>query len=294
METQFIKYDTAWQRTAYARRCAERQRRLIKKRRRAVFATALAVLIIIVLLVAFRPSASTQKASYGLPVNIGGNESKELSASEKLEVIHSSDAYPEALQELADKNAEAIDYAFNYPEYKDTAWDIDLSAEASCGTVPLLMQWDKRWGYKQYGEGLVGYTGCGPTCLSMAVIYLTGDAAQNPAVVSAFAEERGYCVPGSGSSWTLISEGCTAFGLSARELPLSQSVMENALDEGTPIIVVLGEGDFSDSGHFIVITGYNGEGFTINDPNSREKSAKTWSYDSLSWQIRNLWAMSAV
>jgi len=68
--------------------------------------------------------------------------------------------------------------------------------------------------------------------------------------------------------------------------------MKNALDAGEPIIVVVGPGDFTFSGHFMVITGYNENGFTINDPNSTKNSMLTWDFERLSKQIQNMWAMS--
>ena len=41
---------------------------------------------------------------------------------------------------------------------------------------PLFLQWDPRWGYTEYGEdSFLGLSGCGPTCLSMVLYYLTGD-----------------------------------------------------------------------------------------------------------------------
>ena len=49
--------------------------------------------------------------------------------------------------------------------------------------------------------------------------------------------------------------------------------------------------DFTDSGHFITIIGYDRDGFIINDSNSRTNSKKRWSYEQLSRQMRNLWAM---
>ena len=39
-------------------------------------------------------------------------------------------------------------------------------------------------------------------------------------------------------------------------------------------------GDFTTSGHFIVIYGHNFLGFKVYDPNSIERSERTWSYDS--------------
>lgn len=60
---------------------------------------------------------------------------------------------------------------------------------------------------------------------------------------------------------------------------------------GCPIIINVGPGDFTDSGHFMTLTGYDSEGFMINDPNSRANSEKHWTYAQLQGQVRNLWAM---
>ena len=126
-----------------------------------------------------------------------------------------------------------------------------------------------------------------------AALYLTKNAAYSPLFVARLAEKNGYCVPGNGSSWTLISEGSALLGLSAAELPLWEQSMKNALDSGALIILALGPGDFTSSGHFVVITGYDSCGFTVNDPNSPDNSAKHWTYDRLSPQISNLWFLEA-
>lgn len=216
---------------------------------------------------------------------------KALTDRDKLQEIEDSDEYPGQLKEMAEKNSETIDFVYDYPEKKDKKQKVDLSKEAKSDTVPLLMQWDERWGYEQYSGGFLGYTGCGPTNLAMVVLYLTGDKTVTPATVAEYAESAGYSVPGSGSSWTLISEGCEHYGVHATEVPMAEDRIRARLDEGCPIIVNVGPGDFTDSGHFMTITGYDSEGFTINDPNSRANSEKHWTYAQLNGQIRNLWAM---
>ena len=118
----------------------------------------------------------------------------------------------------------------------------------------------------------------------------THNARYNPAYVADLATNYGYVVPGSGSSWSLISEGCALLGLSARQLSLKEDQMKQALDNHCPIIAVVGPGDFTYSGHFIVITGYTAQGFTVNDPNSPENSEKYWNFGQLKGQIKNLWA----
>ena len=217
-----------------------------------------------------------------------------LSQSEKLACILEDDSYPEKLQEMAQKNSETIDFVYNYPQVKDEVWNIDLTEESQSDQVPLLMQWDERWGYSTYNGGMMGYGGCGPTTLSMVVLYLTRDASATPAAVAAYAESAGYCVPGSGSTWSLIKEGCEHYGLHASEVAMVENRIRDKLDEGCPVVVNVGPGDFTDSGHYMVIVGYDDQGFIINDPNSRTNSEKRWTFDQLNGQVRNLWAMSKV
>ena len=153
------------------------------------------------------------------------------------------------------------------------------------------MQWDQRWGYEIYGSDVIGITGCGPTCLAMVGYHLTGERIFDPRIVAEFAQENGYYVAGSGSSWTLISEGGPRLGLTVTELPLDQGRMERALEEGNPIILAMGPGDFTTSGHYIVLTGLVDGKFAVNDPNSVINSGKLWSYEEISGQIRNIWAI---
>ena len=67
--------------------------------------------------------------------------------------------------------------------------------------------------------------------------------------------------------------------------------MEQALEAGKPIILALGAGDFTSSGHYIVLTGLEDGAFRVNDPNSRIRSEKLWTYEELEGQIRNIWAI---
>ena len=67
--------------------------------------------------------------------------------------------------------------------------------------------------------------------------------------------------------------------------------MVNALESGNPAILALGKGDFTTTGHYIVLTGVEEEGFRVNDPNSRERSEKLWTYEQLEKQIRNIWVI---
>ncbi len=201
--------------------------------------------------------------------------------------------YTEELVELYKRNPEAEAFVLEYPQKKDQAPVIDLSQYENTTSVPLLMQWDQRWGYREYSGSLVGLAGCGPTCLSMVAIYLTGETTMNPAWMADFATQHGYVSDGVGSTWTLFSEGGRKLGLEVVELPLDEQRIADNLQAGNPIIVAVGKGDFTASGHFIVMTGYQDGKIQINDPNSRANSKKRWAYSDIKNQIMNLWAFQA-
>lgn len=198
--------------------------------------------------------------------------------------------YPESLIELLERNPETEEFVLNYP-FREEGSD-DLSEYHGSETVPLFLQWDIRWGYTPYGSGMLAITGCGPTCLAMAGFYLTDDEVFHPAQMAAWAEQQGYYAPGYGSSWTLISEGGVKMGLNVTELPLVKKKITDALDTGCPVILALGPGDFTTTGHYIVLTAYEEGAFRVNDPNSRENSARLWTYEQLESQIRNIWKLT--
>lgn len=205
-------------------------------------------------------------------------ESQNLSIGEwPWEIIH-----------LYENNPETRDFVLNYPFREDAEVDITVYNR---DTVPLFLQWDPLWGYKDYGSSCIAVTGCGPTCLAMVGYHLTGDPNMTPGKIAQFAERSGYYETGYGSSWTLISEGSAKLGLTATELPLVKSKMIKALEEGNPIILALGKGDFTSSGHYIVLTAVEEGAFRVNDPNSRIRSEKLWTYEQLEGQIRNIWAI---
>ena len=197
--------------------------------------------------------------------------------------------YPRSLVELLERNPETEEFVLNYPFRQEEK--INLREFDRSQGVPLMMQWDTRWGYIEYGSDVVGITGCGPLCLSMVGYYLTGDSRFSPDRVVEFALENGYNVKGSGSSWTLISEGGVKLGLDVTEISLvKQRILDN-LEAGNPIICVMGAGDFTTTGHFIVLVGQEDGLLRVNDPNSKANSEKLWKFEDIESQFRNLWVI---
>lgn len=263
------------------------------RRRKPYAAVAAAACVLAVCVAALWPGDSREEGTSGrrLPEPAVSQQTNTL-----LEVfaqqhdLRLSD-WPDELVELLERNPDAEEFVLNYPLKKDERFEIDLSDLTGDG-VPLLFQWDERWGYTTYGDGLMGLTGCGPTCLSMVCIGLLDDPSLDPATVAGFAQKHGYYVRDKGSSWTLISQGGEELGLQVEELPLDENRIRKSLEAGKPVICAMGPGDFTTSGHFIVLTQYEDGQFRVNDPNSKTRSEQLWSYEDICDQIRNLWACS--
>lgn len=203
------------------------------------------------------------------------------------------DGVPEELINLYRKNPDTRDFVLGYKKNYGHHNDIDISSAASSEGIPLFLQWDKRWGYETYGSNMMALTGCGPTCLSMVYTGLTGNSDMNPYAMAQKAESEGYYVWGSGSSWDMMNTLASEIGLTVHNVSYDEDSILKFLKEGSPIICIVGQGDFTESGHFIVLTGVDKDGLiTVNDPNSRVNSEKHWDLSDIMPQILNLWGYS--
>ena len=200
---------------------------------------------------------------------------------------------PNSLLGLMKKNPETKSFVLNYLKYEDLEPDRTLSEDLESEGIPLLLQWDERWGYESYGDDFHALNGCGPTCLSMVYCGLSGDDTWNPYEVAKMAEENGYYVNGSGSLWGLMERGAEKIGLTVHNVIYDTEHINKELDQGRPIICAMRPGDFTTTGHFIVLAGREGDGsIIVRDPNSIIRSEQTWELEDIISQIKNLWSYS--
>ena len=206
------------------------------------------------------------------------------------EVYDNADAYPQKLLAALCNNPEMIDYVKGYLN-ADGSGDGWLTNNELSQRFPLLLQWDKRWGYVPYGDNVIGLSGCAPTCLSMVIVGLTGNSDATPDAIAQYATENGYYVDGVGTAWSLMTD-VGEYGVIGQETTLSEDNIYNELENRHPIICSMQPGDFTSVGHFIVLTGIEDGKIRVNDPNSLTRSRKLWDYDTLAWQVSNLWVFT--
>ena len=207
------------------------------------------------------------------------------------EIYENMEAYPEELILSLCNNPEMIDFVKGYLT-SDGSVTGGLSNEELATDFPLLLQWDKRWGYASYGGSNIAMSGCAPTCLSMVIVGLTKDKDATPNAVSDYSMSNGFYVEGTGTMWSLMTEGGKGFGVQGQELGLDENKIFNKLSQGSPIICSMRPGDFTTTGHFIVLTGVEDGKIRLNDPNCIERSNRLWDFKDLQYQIKNLWAFT--
>ncbi len=198
----------------------------------------------------------------------------------------------DTLRQLVKNNPETIDFVRDYQTKKDVP-PAENIGEVTAGVIPHLLQWDERWGYQIYGDNMIAVNGCGPTVISMVASGLTGDNTITPYRVAKFAEQNGYYEGDAGTSWVLMTEGAAQFGVYGEEMGLSEEAVFSSLENGNPIICSMSPGDFTTTGHFIVLVGIEDGKIRVNDPNSVKRSEKLWDYETLYPQISNLWVYTA-
>lgn len=217
-------------------------------------------------------------------------------------ILLDRDSYPDWLIEYFTKHKEAVDWVVDYPEYMAKGSDalneavpasVDLSEYQLRNNIPLYYQWDQTWGYASYGSGTIAVNGCGPTCLAMVVTGLTGDGSATPKKVADLSMEWGYCT-NDVTDWALMTDGASRLGVHSWQITKwTVEGVQSELRAGHPIICSMGPGDFTEQGHFIVLTGVTDDGkIIVNDPNSRINSRKKWDAKRLLDQMKGMWAFS--
>lgn len=161
------------------------------------------------------------------------------------------------------------------------------------GVMPYLFQTDVAWADAPYAGGDVAANACGPTCMTMVYIYLTGGTSYDPASMAAFADANNYAPTGA-TEWSFMTQGAAQLGITGTAINPTRSVLTEQLAAGNPVILSVRPGDFTTVGHYIVLTGIDEHGMvSVHDPNSVMNSAVKWGIADLCRQASMAWAFTA-
>ncbi len=207
-------------------------------------------------------------------------------------ILDNISEYPESLIKLAANRPRSLNFVRGYIENKNKFDKIDSRPEESFNLnrkFPLYILWDKRWGYKEY-EDIYCVLGCGPTTAAMIINGYGGNV--NPLAIMYEMREKKYYIENVGTSWEGIRKILESHGIKSEDLPTVEKKYKNHLDTGNAILINVAPSKFTNIGHYMLIVGYNENGFILNDSNSIEYSQQEIKFDELSNIIRGAWTLS--
>ncbi len=173
-------------------------------------------------------------------------------------------------------------------------------------TKPVsYLQTDPKWknhNYSAKGERkTIGSSGCGVTASAMVIATLK-DKSVTPITTAEWSMEHGYKALNQGTYYSYFVPQFSVYGIGCKMLnqtnlygkPSSAAHTEalNALKKGGWVIACMGKGNWTSSGHFILLYQYENGYVYINDPASTNAARIKNTWTLFSKQVKYMWVIT--
>lgn len=166
------------------------------------------------------------------------------------------------------------------------------------------LQTDPRWAQCDYSapgeKTTIGASGCGPTSMAM-VLATWADPSVTPKTECAWALAHGYKAPKQGTYYGYFEPAGARYGLRVTRLNYSSlygnatsayhAQVKDALDRGELVIACMGPGNWTSSGHYVLVWKIEGDTIYINDPASTKAARTKGSYSLFRQQVKYYWVI---
>ena len=197
-------------------------------------------------------------------------------------------AEEEAYEEIAD------DGYWDSPETYAQEANEFLKSESV--KTPLILQTDERWSGEPYGsDGAqnIYENGCAMASLAMIHSYFQKYEI-NPLEITTWAGDT-YYRQGEGTAWDIFPGFAEKYGYVCHDLKNDFTQAQAYLKKGTPVVVSVTAGEFTERGHIMVLARMQDELITVLDPadsNDKSHSYTPYAPEELKDQIVNYWAFT--
>lgn len=169
------------------------------------------------------------------------------------------------------------------------------------------LQTDSKWKNIKYAtkyeNATIGGSGCGPTAMAM-VIATWKDPTVTPVTTCKWSVNHGYKATGNGTYHSYFVPQAKAYGLECYRLnttsfqycstsqaePYHQKAWE-AVEDGNLVICLMGKGNWTTGGHYILWYDNSGSNVLINDPASTKSTREKNTFALLKSQVRFYWVV---
>lgn len=166
------------------------------------------------------------------------------------------------------------------------------------------LQTDPKWknhNYSAKGEKkTIGSAGCGVTAAAMVIATLK-DKNVTPIATAEWSMAHGYKALNQGTYYTYFVPQFKQYAITCRQLNTSNLYGKssssahiealNALKNGNWVIACMGKGNWTSSGHFILLYKYENGYVYINDPASTKADRVKNTWDLFAKQVKYMWVV---
>lgn len=190
------------------------------------------------------------------------NEVQELPSTEIVEQNEVDEQNLE--QEIEDESFE-LQGNIAYEGDKATTWNVTLGDYKG---LTYYSQLDSRWKNKMYSSTgnknqTIGISGCGPTAGSIIVTACKGTI--TPDKMAELFVKYGYRSANNGTYWSAFRAIADEFDICYKETSNVDTAI-SLLRNNNYVVASVGNGLFTTGGHFIVLTGIDGDTIKVYDP----------------------------
>lgn len=167
------------------------------------------------------------------------------------------------------------------------------------------LQTDARWknyNYSAKGESkTIGSSGCAVAVAAMVIATLN-DKNVTPITTAEWSMAHGYKALNQGTYYTYFVPQLNEYGIICKRLntvnlygqstSTAHTEALNALKSGNWVIACMGKGNWTSSGHFILLYQYENGYVYINDPASTSASRIKNTWDLFAKQVKYLWTVT--
>ncbi|MGX4645639.1 MULTISPECIES: C39 family peptidase [Holzapfeliella] len=160
----------------------------------------------------------------------------------------------------------------------------------------LILQTDERYKSLPYGTGAgtLDENGCAVASLAMVSAFFDNSIKTSPADILNWSGSR-YFVDGQGTSWDIFPAFATQFGYQYHDLGNDINNAIPYLKQGIPVVISVGPGQFTQSGHFMVLSYSDDNGIRLLDPNddpNKNHSLTIYNPAEIQKDMMHIWAFT--
>ena len=181
------------------------------------------------------------------------------------EIIEQNETDEQNLEQEVEDESFELQGDIAYEGDRARSWNVTLGDYKG---LTYYSQLDNRWKNKMYSSvgnasQTIGSSGCGPTSASMIVTACKG--AITPDVMSDLFVKYGYRSANNGTYWSAFRAIADEFDIGYKETSNVDTAI-SLLRNNNYVVASVGNGLFTTGGHFIVLTGIDGDTIKVYDP----------------------------